>query len=154
MEIKLNHYLVLLFLVLRPTFWKYQILYPRYFWVLSTFTTVGFYQMDGSYFYNHCKISLTLYRFIHSVRKRAQLTSVRAQTKANFTSCTLKPLSVALLNISSGSLATRRPWTTLALVLSSVKKSSLPKVGFRCGRIMTASVYLHLGGTTPDRSQK
>ena len=57
MEIKLNQYLVLLFLVLGPTFWKYQILYPRYFWVLSTFTTVGFYQMDSSYFFNHCKIS-------------------------------------------------------------------------------------------------
>jgi len=48
------------FLVLGPTFWKYQVLYPRYFWVLSTFTPIWFYQMDGSYFFQYCKISLYL----------------------------------------------------------------------------------------------
>ena len=55
-KIKLNQYLVPSFLVLGLIFWKY-VLYPMYFWVLPTFTTVGFYQMDGFYFFNHCKIS-------------------------------------------------------------------------------------------------
>ena len=62
MEIKLNQYLVPLFLVLGPTFWKYQVLYPRCFWVLPTFTTVGFYQMDGSYLISYF---LLLMKFGH-----------------------------------------------------------------------------------------
>ena len=52
MKIKLNQYLVPLVLVLGPIFWKYQVLYPKYFWVLPVFTIVGFYQMDGSYFFS------------------------------------------------------------------------------------------------------
>ena len=62
MEIKLNQYLVPLFLVLGPTFWKYHVLYPRCFWVLPTFTTVGFYQMDGSYLISYF---LLLMKFGH-----------------------------------------------------------------------------------------
>ena len=52
MKIKLNQYLVSLFLVLSLTFWKCRVFYPMYFWVLPTFTTVEFYQMDSSYFFN------------------------------------------------------------------------------------------------------
>ena len=50
MEIKLNQYLVPLFLVLGPILWKYQILYPRYFlpsppqdfirWTVPIFSTI------------------------------------------------------------------------------------------------------------------
>ena len=54
-------------MVLGPIFWKYQVLYPRYFGVLPIFTTVWFYQMDDSYFFNHYKISLILKSDICSI---------------------------------------------------------------------------------------
>ena len=51
---------ILQFLVLGPTFWKYHVLYPRYFLPSPPY---DFIRWTAPIFFNHCKISLILNLF-------------------------------------------------------------------------------------------